>query len=126
MNYNAVNWFEIPVSDMSRARKFYENVFQREMEEVEAALSDMEMVFFSGTHEAPGAMGALVKSKNQKPAQMSGVLIYFSCQNITDELERVEKAGGSVLMPRTPIGEHGFIALIQDTEGNRIGMHSMA
>ena len=122
---NPVVWFEIYVSDMNRARAFYTAVFGKELQALPSAGdTNMEMWAFTWTDGAPGAAGALVKHPMRSPAA-EGTLVYFSCQDVTQEAAKAEAAGGKVILPRMSIGEHGFIALVADTEGNTIGLHSM-
>lgn len=123
MNQNMVGWFEIPVIDMDRAKKFYEHVF-----EIEISVHDLEglmMGWFPFAEGKMGASGSLVKHKMYNPSLTHGPVIYFSCKDVADELTRVEKAGGEVMQKKTKIGGgHGFMALIKDCEGNRIALHS--
>lgn len=119
---NPVNWFEIPVNDIARANKFYEGVFGLEL-----ALNEMgplKMAWFPWIDGAPGAPGSLVKGEGLTPSQ-AGTMVYFSVEDIDAALEKVNKSGGKTLMPRMSIGEHGFVAQFEDTEGNRIALHGM-
>jgi len=121
---NAVGWFDIYVSDLPRAKKFYEAVFKRPMETMAASSgSDVQMCTFSMSQEGTGAPGALVKSPKMKPGS-GGTLVYFSCEDCAVEAGRVKASGGTLLESKKSIGEHGFIAFVQDTEGNTIGLHS--
>lgn len=122
---NAVCWFELYVADMMRAKNFYKAVFQKEMNDMPMAGGDMQMCTFAGEDSAPGAAGALVKSDKTGPGT-GGTLVYFSCADCAVESARVEPAGGKVCQPKRAIGEYGFIAIVQDTEGNTIGLHSLA
>ncbi len=119
---NTIDWFEIPVKDMIRAKKFYENVFQIELKKVD--MPDSEMLMFPG-HEDDhyGAMGALIFDKNRKPG-IDGSTVYFYCKNLDNELSRIEKNGGKITVPKTNIGENGFFAYFLDSEGNLIALHS--
>lgn len=123
MEHNMVGWFEIPVLDMERAKTFYENVFG-----ISIAVHDLEgfvMGWFPMHPKKSGATGSLVQHKMYRPSDTHGVLIYFSCEDVDVELSRVETAGGSILQQKTEIGGgHGFMALVKDTEGNRIALHS--
>lgn len=122
--HNPVGWFEIYVSDLGRARAFYESVFRLSLKELPEA--PVEMVAFpqAGCEERlPGACGALVRMDGFESGKNS-VLVYFSCADCADEASRVEPAGGSVVKPKFPIGPYGHIALVKDTEGNLIGLHS--
>jgi predicted enzyme related to lactoylglutathione lyase len=118
---NIVGWFEVAVTDMGRAKKFYGAVLGARFEKM--PMSGMEMESFAGGDmESYGSPGALVKSEQRKPSQ-SGTLVYFTCDSVAEALKRVEKAGGKVVMPETSIGEYGFIGAFIDTEGNRLCLH---
>jgi predicted enzyme related to lactoylglutathione lyase len=125
---NPFNWVEIPVTDLSRSTKFYESVFDIELNLHEMGPSLMgaplKMAMFPGEKEGTGAGGALVKSEGYTPSHQ-GPLIYFSVDNIENVLKKVERSGGKSLAPKSSIGEFGFIGLFEDPEGNRIGLHSM-
>ena len=122
MEKNVVGWFEIPVKEMDRAKKFYTGVFKRDLKDLD--MPDMEMSTFEMVEGGQLASGALVKSEASEPCS-SGTVVYFTCEDIQNELSRIEKNGGKILFPKTSIGEHGFISHIIDSEGNRIGLHSM-
>ena len=123
MGKNLVGWFEIPVTDMDRAKGFYEAVFG-----IEIAVHDLgglKMGWFPFDHEKPGATGSLVQHEQYIPSDTHGSVLYFSCDDLSNELGRVESAGGGVMQAKTEIGGgHGFMALVKDTEGNRIALHS--
>lgn len=130
MNRNPVGWFEIYVQDMSRAQTFYEAVLGVELMKLEsptpeADSSEMEMMAFPMNMEAGGASGALAKMDGF-PSGGTGTLVYFTCEDCADEASRVELAGGQVCKPKMSIGQYVFIALVMDTEGNMVGLHSMA
>lgn len=120
---NAVNWFEIAVTDIERAKEFYSAVFKCEFQYVE--MPETKMYMFLGDGEKHGAMGCIFKSDNVEPS-VSGTTVYFDTENCDDEVNRVESNGGKVIFPKTSIGDFGFIAQVMDTEGNRIGIHSRA
>jgi len=122
MERNVVGWFEIPVKEMDRAKKFYSTVFEKKLTDM--PMEDLEMATFDMVEDGANSGGALVKGEETKPSS-SGTLIYFSCDDIQNELSRVEKSGGKIVFPKTSIGEYGFISHIIDTEGNRIGLHSV-
>lgn len=132
MKANPVVWFEIYVQDMARARSFYEAVFQCTLEPLaapepatpECETGGMEMLSFPMDMDAPGAGGMLVRMDGV-PSGGSGTLIYFGCEDCAVEQSRVEAAGGQVHKPKFAIGPYGFCALVVDTEGNCIGLHSM-
>lgn len=125
MQNNSVVWFEIYVSDMNRAKKFYSAVFRQELKDMPVPEGmDIEMTAFPSNQERPGAAGALVRMEGFVPGG-NGVLVYFHCEDCAVEESRVAAAGGNVMKPKFPIGEYGFIAIVTDTEGNAIGLHSM-
>lgn len=120
---NVVTWFEIPVTDMSRAKKFYGAVLGVELTDMPPMGDDSEMSAFPWVEGAPNASGALIKSKDSTPSS-DGIVIYFHSEDVNSELERVEANGGKVLIPKMAIGEFGFFAQFTDTEGNRVALHS--
>lgn len=113
---NPVGWFEIAVSDMERAVPFYEKTL-----DIKLDLQDFggqKMAWFPVEKgEVYGATGSLVEGT----AGNSGTVVYFSVASIEAVLGRVEES--AVLIPKTDIGEFGFFAQIQDSEGNTIGLH---
>ncbi len=116
------NWFEIPVKNMDRAIKFYEKVFDVKLSPEE--MGGMKMALFPFTQDAPGAAGALIKGESYEPSH-AGTVVYFSVKDIPETLRRINANGGKTLMPKTAIGQYGFIAQYEDTEGNRLALHSM-
>lgn len=122
-NTNSLNWFEIPAVDIARARKFYQAIFKIKMEEVE--MMGMKMAFFPWKDGSGKANGGLVQSKMHKPSKTGGPVIYLNANpDLNGVLKRIGRAGGQVIMPRTDIGENGFMAFFIDTEGNRMALHS--
>lgn len=129
MKPNPIVWFEIYVQDMARARHFYETVFECTLEPLAAPEGDtaepgMEMLGFPMAMDAPGAGGMLIKM-DCPPSGGPGTLVYFACEDCAVEQDRVEAAGGKVFKPKFSIGQYGQCALVIDTEGNTIGLHSM-
>lgn len=122
MTNNPVGWFEIYVDEMARAKKFYESVFQVSLERLESP--DIEMWSFPMTMEGYGAPGSLVKMEGFSAGRNS-VLVYFSCEDCAVQAARVKEAGGQIQREKFSIGQYGYIALVVDTEGNMIGLHSM-
>jgi len=123
---NMVNWFEIYAADFDRAKKFYSEVFQCELTEMPVSSdnhAEMRYAVFPANEEGAGTAGALVKMDAVKPGA-GGTLVYFASDDINTELDRVEAAGGKVLRSKFNVGEFGFIALVEDTEGNVIGLHA--
>lgn len=127
MKSNPVGWFEIYVQDMHRARAFYEAVFQGELYQLKNPaienMQDMEMWAFPSSMESHGAPGALVRMSGRPPG--GSTLIYFSCKDCSIEAARAASHGGKIYKEKMPIGEYGYIALIEDTEKNMIGLHSL-
>ena len=124
MKPNPVVWFEIYVADIERARRFYEHVLQTSLTKLEDPTGTSEMWSFASSQEAGGAAGALVRMDGVAPGG-GGTLVYFACDDCAIEAARVEAAGGQVMRPKVAIGPHGHIALVADTEGNMVGLHSM-
>lgn len=124
--FNPVVWFEIYVQDMARARAFYSETLGVQLEALAAPDSEagVEMWNFSMTGEAPGAAGALVKMDGV-PSGGNSVLVYFGCADCAIEAARAARAGGAIEKPKFSIGQYGHIALVENTEGNLIGLHSM-
>jgi len=122
MKTNLGGWFEIPVSDMQRAITFYEEVLQ-----LKITLQDfggVKMGWFPSAGEVYGATGTLIKHESYVPSH-HGTLIYLSCEDLQNELNRIKAAGGKILQPKTMISEsHGHMATFEDSEGNRIALHS--
>ncbi len=122
-NVNIINWFEISVSDIARAKKFYEAVFAIDMGEA-FEMMGMKMVFFPMEPMNGKVSGGLCQGDMHKPST-DGVKIYLNGNpDLSDALSRVEAAGGKITLPKTNIGENGFMAFFIDTEGNSIGLHS--
>ncbi|CAH0188432.1 hypothetical protein SRABI118_01429 [Massilia sp. Bi118] len=119
---NPVDWFEIYVQDMERACAFYTGVFQVKLERLDTP--DIEMWGFPMAGDNYGATGALVRMPGFEPSGQ-GVIIYFKCEDCAAEAARAAEGGGSVVKPKFSIGKYGHIALVKDTEGNMIGLHSM-
>ncbi len=118
---NAVGWFEIYVQDMARAKKFYEAVFQQTLRKLD---SPHDMWAFGSDMQQYGASGALIKMEGA-PSGFAGAIVYFTCADCAVEADRATRNGGDIFKPKTSIGPYGFIALVHDTEGNLIGLHSM-
>ncbi len=125
MQGNPIGWFEIYVDDMERAKKFYQALFDVTLEKLESPTKmEIEMWAFPSNMESYGATGALVKMDKVK-AGGNSTLVYFSCDDCAVEESRAATNGGTVQVPKMAIGEHGFISVVEDTEGNMIGLHSM-
>ena len=120
---NALNWFEISVTDIARAKKFYEEIFSMEMPEQE--MMGMKMVSFPQDMGNGKASGALVQSPQHKPS-MDGAVVYLNANpSIQTVIDRIETAGGKVVMPKTQISpEIGCMAFFIDSEGNKVALHA--
>ncbi len=121
MDKNAVNWFEVPAIDLSRAKTFYGSLLNIELQDMN--MPNIEMAAFPMVQGGEYATGALIKSENYKPST-EGTMVYFACDDVDEQLGKVEGIGGKVVMPKTSIGEHGFVARIIDSEGNMVALHS--
>ncbi|MEO5595269.1 MAG: VOC family protein [Chitinophagaceae bacterium] len=122
---NAISWFEIPASDLNRAQKFYETIFDISMMPMD--LPNIKMRMFP-LEDMMGVGGAIVDSGGfHNPSSTDGPLIYLNANpDVQNILDKVEAAGGQIMVPKTEISpEYGFMAVIIDTEGSRIGLHSV-
>lgn len=122
---HAISWFEIPSADIQRATQFYETIFATQLFPMD--MGELLMRVFPVEDMNTEISGAIVYGGDfHKPSSSDGVLIYLNANGRMDEiLGRVPEAGGSVMVPKTQISpEHGYMAVILDTEGNRIGLHS--
>ncbi|MDB6064362.1 MAG: glyoxalase/bleomycin resistance protein/dioxygenase [Pedosphaera sp.] len=119
-----INWFQIPAVNLDRAMKFYGDILNATFHQM--AMGTEKHAFFAlDTQGSERTGGEIIQSAKLKPS-VDGVIIYFDAPGGVDAvLSRVEKAGGKITVPKTGIGEFGFIALVLDTEGNQIGLHSM-
>ncbi|WP_256007447.1 VOC family protein [Pedobacter deserti] len=130
---NPFVWTEISVSDLARAKKFYETVLQVQLSDLpvpesmqaEPGSDDyFEMVAFPGDMMGPGCSGTLVRSGMNRPGP-GGTMVYFHSEDCDIETGRVEAAGGKVIAGKMSLGEYGFCSICEDSEGNPIGFHSM-
>jgi predicted enzyme related to lactoylglutathione lyase len=120
-NTNALNWFEISVNDMPRARAFYEKAFDMSM--VPMDMMDIQMCMFPS--EPPHTGGAIVKGPMHKPSEEGAVIYLNANPDLQRVLDRIEIAGGKIRMLKTLISpENGYMAFFVDTEGNVVGLHS--
>jgi predicted enzyme related to lactoylglutathione lyase len=118
---NAVNWFEIPVTDFSRAKKFYETILACTLHEQQ--MGPYQMGFFPA--DTGAASGAIVLGEGYAPSQ-TGTLVYLNADGILDDvLGRIEKAGGKIVTPKMLVNEDiGHVATFNDSEGNRMALHA--
>ena len=123
---NAISWFEIPTIDINRAQKFYEAIFGITMMPMD--LPNIKMRMFPLDDMMTQVGGALVDSGGfHKASATDGPLIYLNANpDVQNVLDKVVAAGGSIMVPKTEISpEYGFMGVFIDTEGNRIGLHSV-
>jgi uncharacterized protein len=123
--HNIVGWFEIPVTNMERAIRFYETLFGITLKREK--MGNIDMAWFPGNMESVGASGSLVYNPEMYKPSKDGTLVYFSSQygDIARELSKIKEAGGTVIQPKTLITDDiGYMAICTDSEGNRIALHS--
>jgi predicted enzyme related to lactoylglutathione lyase len=120
---DALHWFELYVKDFDRARRFYDTILQTELQVMDTGDSRMGMF----PHDMKNGVGGSITKMDGMTGGEGGTIVYLNVEGDLDGvLKRIPAAGGSVVKPRTSIGEHGFIGLFHDTEGNLVGLHSMA
>ncbi|MGY3904680.1 VOC family protein [Aeromonas lusitana] len=115
--------FEIPVRDLARAIRFYEQVFELELERT--SIDGNEMALFPLDEAAPGCSGALARGESYVPS-LDGTRIYLRVGDIELAMARALGAGAKVLYPVTRVSEQIRVAEFQDPEGNRIALQEMA
>jgi predicted enzyme related to lactoylglutathione lyase len=123
---HAISWFEIPSTDLDRATRFYETIFQVSLFPMD--LAQIKMRMFPVDDPSNGIGGAVVYAAGfYQPSNTDGPLIYLNANpDVQNVLDRVEAAGGKILVPKTEISpEYGHMGIFLDTEGNRIGLHSI-
>ena len=122
---NAINWFEIPAKDFDRAKGFYEEVLQAEMQIMQMEASGTKWAFFPFDMENGGIGGGIVEGPGYEPSQVGSLIYLNGGDDLAEPLSRVEKAGGKIVLPKTSLGPNGFMAQFIDTEGNKVALHSM-
>ena len=122
---NAISWFEIPTTDLDRAQKFYETIFDIQMVSLNLEQLEMRMFPIENPMNVGGAL--CFNEKFYKPSSTDGPLIYLNANpDVQNVLNKVEGAGGKIIVPKTEISpEYGHMAVFIDTEGNRIALHSV-
>jgi uncharacterized protein len=117
--HNRAVWFDVPVADLARAQTFYAAVLG-----IKVHRETLQDTAFCVLEHSGGNGGCLVLGKDAISAS-GGILVYFNVdRRIRDACVQVVRNGGSVVEPTRPIGPHGFRALVLDSEGNRIALHS--
>lgn len=120
---NAINWFEIPVGDINRAKSFYEQMLDSDLEIIE--MNGMKMAFLPYDSEKGGVGGSIVQSDMHIPSESGSVVYLNGGDNLQQSLDRAVNAGGHVVMPKTKVNDDvGYIAMFKDSEGNRVALHS--
>ena len=121
---NAINWFEIPVSDIDRAQAFYEKMLGKSLRRDPMGSCGVLAVI---PYEQPGVGGALMSGSEAPQPAAQGTLVYLNADPALDAaIERAVAAGGQIAMPRVELPDGmGFFAHILDTEGNRVGLHAL-
>lgn len=120
-NSNPVGWFDIHVSNMDRAKKFYETVFNIQLFDLPIEWGKQSLFPFN--QESPNISGALVEKVDMIP-NGNNTVVYFETEDCLTEEKRIEEAGGKIVRPKMSIGEFGFVSIFIDSEGNTIGLHS--
>jgi uncharacterized protein len=120
MDQHLVFYFEIPVTNMDRAVAFYEELMELKLDR--QIVDGYEMALFPFADGAPGATGALAKGDVYKPSK-DGAIIYFQVRDIKSTLEKAQKLGRPTLYPIKDLGDAGYVAEIEDTEGNRLALN---
>jgi len=119
---NAINWFEIPVKDLNKAKAFYETVLGAKLQVMEAM--GMKSAFFPADLQN-GIGGCLMEGQGYEPSTKGSLVYLNGGDDLSVPLSKVEAAGGKILLPKTAIGPNGFMAHFTDTEGNKVAFHSM-
>jgi len=119
---NVATWFEIPVTDMQRAKNFYQNLLATTFKE--ETMNGYQLAIFDG--EEGAVSGMLVLGEQYQPSQTGAVVYFNGGEDLSLPLDRAVQLGSKVIVAKTPIhdGDCGYFALISDSEGNRIGLYS--
>jgi predicted enzyme related to lactoylglutathione lyase len=119
---DVISWFDIPTENFDRAVKFYSHILGKEIRVDSFAGQTLGFFPMEGRE---GVGGDLVPPGTGNKPCAHGTRVYFSCEGILDEvIARVEEAGGKIVTPKFKMGDAGWIALITDSEGNTVGLHS--
>jgi predicted enzyme related to lactoylglutathione lyase len=119
---HAISWFELPVTDLDRAVAFYTTILGTSLAEI-AEADDRRFAMFPAED---GVSGAIVQGEGYLPSTEGALVFLNAGDNLQPVVDRVEAAGGRVLLPRMDMGEWGVAAFIVDTEGNKVALHAMA
>ncbi len=118
---NAIHWFEIPCADIERANSFYSAILGAEMQVMDAM--GMKTSFFPADLQN-GVGGCLMQGPGYSPSNTGSIVYLNGGEDLSSALDKVEAAGGKIILPKTQIPNGGFMAHFTDTEGNRIGLYS--
>ena len=119
---NAINWFEIPVKNFDKAKKFYESVLGADLQTMEAM--GMKSAFFPAELQTGGIGGCIIQGEGYDPSPKGSLVYLNGGDDLGVPLSKVEAAGGKIVLPKTAIGPNGFMAHFTDIEGNKVGLHS--
>ena len=120
---NAINWFEIPVTNYERAKQFYSTVLGADVQDAEMPEGKYGVLPYDAAQNGIG--GAIWQHDQAIPSDQGSTIYLNGGTDLNTPLSKVEAAGGKVIMPKTNIGEHGFMAQFIDTEGNSVAFHSL-
>jgi uncharacterized protein len=119
---NAVNWFEIPVTNLDKATALYSAMLDIELKR-EVFMGVPHAIF--ATADRSGVAGALISDPKRAPKRGTGTTVYLNAIDGVERcVSRAREAGAKVILPATSIGEMGTIALIEDLDGNVVGLHA--
>ena len=122
---NAVSWFEIPAKDIKRARAFYEAIFDTTLQEMTLA-NNLKMALFPTDDGTVG--GAVVEFHDFYRPSHDGPLVYLNGDpDLQKVLDRLKAKNARIIVPKTQISpDFGYMAVFEDSEGNRVALHSKA
>lgn len=120
MSDTTINWFEIPTSNVDKAKTFYEAVLGVALGEIPGPDGDAMQVFMG----PEGPTGTLIQAAEGIQPGAVGTRLYLNCADIDAALGRVANAGGKVVTAKTPIGPYGFMASLEDLDGNLVALHT--
>lgn len=121
---DSIFWVELPVADFDRAKKFYSTIYDYDMPDIMAGPN--QMGFLPHDRDAGGIGAAIVKGEGYTPANIGIKIVLNGGNDLGEILDRVEKAGGKIIMPKTQVSpSFGCLGSFEDTEGNLVALHSM-
>lgn len=128
MQGKPVVWFELYVKDMARAQAFYEALLEVKLEPLDSPDPGARMSVFPGAMEqgGQGVSGALVEQADGPSPGAGGTMVYFGGEDCAVPAGRAAALGGRLVQDKVSIGPYGFCAVVEDPDGNRVGLHSMA